>query len=132
MLQGLAADFPRPESYLQLWLAFIDYQRRRTEWGGEGVTESMSDLRNTFQVHTMLFSPQRCHSCCHCYLLVQRANQHLGKCGGDPEFCVSKYWANLEADQFGSMENARKLWAEITAAIPYQVCVMICVFILAS
>jgi len=96
--QGLAADFPRPESYLQLWLAFIDYQRRRTEWGGEGVTESMSDLRNTFQ----------------------RANEHLGRCGGDPGFCVSKYWANLEADQFGSMENARKLWAEITAAIPYQ------------
>jgi len=94
--QGLAAGFGQPKAYLELWLAFIDYLRRRTVWEKE-ITESMSDLRTVFE----------------------RANLHLAKCGGDPDFEVSKYCANLEADQFGVMENGRKIWAEITAAHPY-------------
>ena len=93
--QALSAGLSGPGSYLELWLCFIDYKRRRTVWDTE-VTESMSELRNVFE----------------------RANTHLAKCKDDPEFEVSKYWANLEADQFGVMENARKIWSEITAAEP--------------
>jgi len=95
--QGLAAGFGQPAAYLELWLCFIDYMRRRTVWSKD-ITESMSDLRTVFE----------------------RANVHLVKCGGDPDFEVSKYCANLEADQFGSMENARKIWAEITTAHPFK------------
>jgi len=98
--QALSAGFGQPGSYLELWLCFIDYMRRRTVWS-EDITESMSDLRTVFE----------------------RANAHLAKCGGDPEFEVSKYCANLEADQFGSMENARKLWAEITNSHPFKAAV---------
>eukprot|EP00092_Neocalanus_flemingeri_P022932 GFUD01024863.1.p1 GENE.GFUD01024863.1~~GFUD01024863.1.p1 ORF type:complete len:939 (+),score=286.08 GFUD01024863.1:83-2899(+) len=94
--QGLAAGFAQPAAYLELWLCFIDYLRRRTVWNKD-ITESMSALRTVFE----------------------RANLHLAKCGGDPDFEVSKYCANLEADQFGVMENARKIWAEITAAHPF-------------
>ena len=93
--QALSAGLSAPGSYLQLWLCFIDYKRRKTVWETE-VSESMSELRTVFE----------------------RANTHLAKCKDDPEFEVSKYWANLEADQFGMMGNARKIWSEITAADP--------------
>jgi len=98
--QALAAGFSDGNSYLELWLCFIDYMRRRTVWSKD-ITESMSDLRTVFE----------------------RAIQHLLKCGGDPDFEVSKYSANLEADHFGMMENARTIWAEIVAAHPFKACV---------
>jgi len=95
--QALSAGFGDPAAYLQLWLCFIDYMRRRTVWEKD-VTESMSDLRTVFE----------------------RANVHLAKCKGDPDFEVSKYCANLEADQFGVMENARKIWGDIVTAHPFK------------
>ena len=94
--QALSAGLSAPGSYLQLWLCFIDYKRRKTVWEETEVTESMSELRTVFE----------------------RANAHLAKCRDDPEFEVSKYWANLEADQFGMMGNARTIWSEITLAEP--------------
>ena len=94
--QALSAGLSAQGSYLQLWLCFIDYKRRKTVWEDTEVTESMSELRTVFE----------------------RANAHLAKCKDDPEFEVSKYWANLEADQFGVMGNARKIWSEITGAEP--------------
>jgi len=71
--------------------------RRRAVWEKD-VTPTMSDLRTAFE----------------------RANEHLAKIQDDPTFQVSKYWANLEADQFGMMDNARKIWTEITAADPFK------------
>ena len=94
--QALSAGLSAQGSYLQLWLCFIDYKRRKTVWEDTEVTESMSELRTVFE----------------------RANAHLAKCKDDPEFEVSKYWANLEADQFGVMGNARKIWSEITGTDP--------------
>ena len=94
--QALSAGLSAQGSYLQLWLCFIDYKRRKTVWDDSEVTESMSELRTVFE----------------------RANTHLAKCKDDPDFEVSKYWANLEADQFGVMGNARKIWSEITGADP--------------
>ena len=40
---------------------------------------------------------------------------------GDPECEVMKYYANLEADQFRNMENARKLWADILLIHQFKV-----------
>ena len=34
--------------------------------------------------------------------VFEKANTHLAKVKDDPEFVVSKYWANLEADQVGA------------------------------
>jgi len=95
--QALTAGFGESSAYLELWLCFIDYMRRRTVWSND-ITESMSDLRTVFE----------------------RANAHLAKCRGDPDFEVSKYCANLEADQFQVMENARKIWADIVTAYPFK------------
>jgi len=95
--QGLAAGFSDPSSYLSLWLTFIDYSRRRTEFSSNEVTQTMSDLRTVFE----------------------RAIEHLAKCGGDPDMEVVKYLASLEADQFGNMENARVKWADIVQVHPY-------------
>ena len=33
---------------------------------------------------------------------------------GDPDCKVSRYWANIEADRFRNMEQARQIWSEIT------------------
>ena len=61
--QALSAGLSAPGSYLQLWLCFIDYKRRKTVWEETEVTESMSELRTVFE----------------------RANTHLAKCRDDPE-----------------------------------------------
>ena len=95
--QALSAGIEQPGAYLELWLCYLDYMRRKTVWEKE-VTESMSELRNTFE----------------------KANAHLAKVKDDPGYQVSKYWANLEADQFGMMDNARKIWSEITSADPFK------------
>ena len=52
--------------------------------------------------------------------VFEKANKHLSKVKDDPDFQVSKYWANLEADHYGMMENARKIWSEVTSADPFK------------
>ena len=94
--QALEAGFSEPSSYLELWLTFIDYKRRATRFDKEE-TDSMRDLRNVFE----------------------RARLHLGEIGGDPGHEVAKYQANLEADQYGSMDIARQIWAAILQAQPF-------------
>ena len=88
--QALEAGFSEPSSYHELWLTFIDYKRRATRFDKEE-TDSMRDLRTVFE----------------------RARLHLGEIGGDPGHEVAKYQANLEADQYGSMDIARQIWAAI-------------------
>jgi len=95
--QALNAGYSDPTSYLELWLCFVDYMRRRTTWEKE-VNESMRDLRSVFD----------------------RAINHLYECKGDPGFEISKYLANLEADHFNAIENARKIWTEILSHDPFR------------
>ena len=45
--------------------------------------------------------------------LFQKATDHLSSIRGDAEFQVYRYWANIEADRFRSMEDARKIWSGI-------------------
>ena len=51
--------------------------------------------------------------------VFERARLHLGEIGGDPGHEVAKYQANLEADQYGSMDIARQIWAAILQAQPF-------------
>jgi len=94
--QGLSAGFSPPASYLELWLTYIDYTRRRVEWESGGTNPSMEKLRSVFE----------------------RARLHLGEVGGDPAMQVARYQGNLEADQYGRMETARQIWAVTLQACP--------------
>lgn len=88
--QALAAGFTDPSAYLEVWLAFLDYMRRRTEFSKE-VTSTMSDLRTAFE----------------------RSTDHLARLKADPDCKVLRYWANLEADHCHNVQNARNIWADI-------------------
>ena len=46
-------------------------------------------------------------------MLFQKATNHLSTIVGDIEHQVSRYWANIEADRFRSMEEARKIWSNL-------------------
>jgi len=91
--ESLAVGFGDPAAYLEVWLAFVDFSRRRTEFSSSEETQSMAELR----------------------AVLDRACDHLASVSGDPECEMLKYYANLEADQFRKMENARKIWADILA-----------------
>ena len=41
--------------------------------------------------------------------------------GGDPECDLLKYYANVEADQFRNMENARRIWTDILQVHQFKV-----------
>lgn len=95
--QALASGFGEPAAYLELWLTFIDYKRRATDFlSAESPSPSMLELRAVFE----------------------RARLHLQEVGGDPEDQVAKYQANLEADQYGSMDVCRQIWAVILQGQP--------------
>ena len=40
--------------------------------------------------------------------------ESLAYISGDPNCKVARYWANIEADRFRNMEQARQIWTEIT------------------
>jgi len=88
--QALAAGFTDNSAYLEVWLAFLDFMRRGTEFSKE-VTTTMSGLRTAFE----------------------RATDHLARMKADPECKVLRYWANLEADHCHNVQNARNIWADI-------------------
>jgi len=88
--ESLEVGFNDPTAYLEVWLAFVDYSRRRTDFEDEE-TEAMQELRKIFN----------------------QACDHLASVGGDPECEMLKYFANIEAEGFKSTENGRKLWADI-------------------
>eukprot|EP00123_Amoebidium_parasiticum_P017282 comp23784_c0_seq1/m.41268 comp23784_c0_seq1/g.41268 ORF comp23784_c0_seq1/g.41268 comp23784_c0_seq1/m.41268 type:complete len:885 (-) comp23784_c0_seq1:484-3138(-) len=48
---GLVAGFGGADDYVQLWTAYIDYQRRRVDWAleGEALQEAAQELRVTFK-----------------------------------------------------------------------------------
>ena len=47
-------------------------------------------------------------------LVFQKALEQLASmAGSDPECKVARYWASIEADRFGSMDRARRIWGDI-------------------
>jgi len=93
----LAVGFNESPAYLEVWLAYVDYTRRRTEFGNEEAP-SMTELR----------------------IIFDRAVEHLNSVGGDPECLMLKYYANAEAEHFRNMINARKIWADILLVHPFK------------
>ncbi|XP_077511193.1 RNA-binding protein 4F [Amblyomma americanum] len=97
--QALQAGFSQGEDYQRVWLAFLDYLRRRVEAKSAMEEELMAphleDLRAAFQ----------------------RAVEHLTQYSAtDGDICspVLKYWAKVEAKLCHNLPRARELWNDIT------------------
>ena len=89
MEDALQSGLASAQDYTNVWLAFIDYRRRQLTDESE---EEYDKMREVFQ----------------------RALEQLASMiDGDPECKVARYWASLEADHFGSMDRARRIWGEI-------------------
>lgn len=86
---ALASGFDRGSDFRELWLTYLTFLRRHTNWEDEKEVER---LRRNFQV----------------------ANQHLGNFpDGDPEFAIPLFLATIEAKYLNNMEEARNLWETI-------------------
>ena len=90
MEDALQSGLATPQDYRDVWLAYIDYRRRGMK--NEEDEKEQDDLR----------------------LIFQKALEQLASmAGSDPECKVARYWASMEADRFGSMDRARRIWGEI-------------------
>ncbi|XP_037565878.1 squamous cell carcinoma antigen recognized by T-cells 3 isoform X2 [Dermacentor silvarum] len=99
MEQALQAGFSQGQDYQRLWLAFLDYLRRRVDahsaQGDELLTPYVEDLRASFQ----------------------KAVEHLLQYSStEDDICgpVLKYWAKVEAKVCRNLPRARELWNDIT------------------
>lgn len=91
--RSLQAGFSQAEEFRLLWLACIDYLRRRIKWE-EDKEDTLQELRDTFQ----------------------RAVNHLRlyfDAQNDYSVDILQYWARIEAKKCKNMEKARELWNEI-------------------
>uniref|UniRef100_A0A131YJD3 Rna binding protein sart3 rrm superfamily n=1 Tax=Rhipicephalus appendiculatus TaxID=34631 RepID=A0A131YJD3_RHIAP len=99
MEQALQAGFSQGQDYQRLWIAFLDYLRRRIEahsaQGDELLAPYLEDLRAAFQKAVE-------H-------LLQYASTEGDVCGP-----VLKYWAKVEAKVCHNLPRARELWNDIT------------------
>lgn len=86
---ALAAGFDRGSDFRELWLCYLSYLRRNTNWKDE---KEIERLRRNFQV----------------------ANEHLGNFpDGDPDFVIPLFLATIEAKFLDNMEEARNLWQTV-------------------
>nr|XP_050029161.1 squamous cell carcinoma antigen recognized by T-cells 3-like isoform X1 [Dermacentor andersoni] len=99
MEQALQAGFTQGQDYQRLWLAFLDYLRRRVDahstQGDELLTPYLEDLRAAFQ----------------------KAVEHLAQYSStEDDVCgpVLKYWSKVEAKVCHNLPRARELWNDIT------------------
>jgi len=93
----LAVGFNDPSAYVQVWLTFLSYSRRRTNVDKED-TKSMNELRAVFD----------------------RAVDHLTSIQADTDCTILKFYANIEADLFRNLENGRKIWSDILQTHQFQ------------
>jgi RNA recognition motif-containing protein len=103
--RALTSGLTLPTDYREIWLAYIDYERRNLpdddddadeeeeKGDNEGTKKEWAKMRATFG----------------------RALEQLTSIAGDPECKVARYWASIEADRFHSMDEARKIWSEIVS-----------------
>lgn len=93
---ALTAGFPTAEEYRSVWIAYIEYLRRKINHEGSAAEEEkqIEVIRNAFE----------------------RACEHLAKLfglQGDPNCVLLQYWARTEAIHANDMEKARSLWSDI-------------------
>ncbi|XP_054168370.1 squamous cell carcinoma antigen recognized by T-cells 3-like [Oppia nitens] len=91
---ALEVGFQDPNEYLQTWLTYLDYLRRKTNWKDDNEVKS---LRNTFE----------------------KAVEHLTNIdSSDPNCLVLQYWAKIEAKFCNNIEKSRELWNELMKSRP--------------
>lgn len=86
--KSLSSVYQSSYDYLQLWLAYLEYYRRFTNFDDNN---SVEKLRAVFQ----------------------KGFEHLNKnfgADGDPECTLLRFWAKLEAKVLKNMQEARKIW----------------------
>ncbi|XP_014473485.1 PREDICTED: squamous cell carcinoma antigen recognized by T-cells 3-like [Dinoponera quadriceps] len=91
---ALTAGFPTAEDYRNLWIAYLEYLRRRYEVVAEEEDKRLDVLLDTFN----------------------RACDYMARCfglDGDPNCVILQYWARTEGIHANNMERARVLWADI-------------------
>lgn len=89
---GLQAGLSSVSDIRDLWMAYIDYRRRRFSDLEEEDEKEQEDLR----------------------VIFRQALEHLATIEGDPDCKIARYWASIEADRFNNMEQSRQIWSEIT------------------
>ncbi|XP_064621064.1 squamous cell carcinoma antigen recognized by T-cells 3-like [Lineus longissimus] len=90
-----SAGFTQGSDFLQIWMAYLDYLRRRVDWQGDH-DESLQLLRKTFPL----------------------AIDHVLSLDGglaDPTASLQRFWASIEARHCKDMVKAREIWHEIMA-----------------
>lgn len=91
---ALVAGFSTAEDYRNLWMAYLEYLRRKIDRYSTEEEKQLEILRNTFN----------------------RACEHLAKSfglDGDTNCVILQYWARTEAIHANNIEKARSLWADI-------------------
>jgi len=105
--QAITNNFTEDASrYTDLWIAYIDTYRRKTELyiedgeGGDKLDEKkVEELRTIFTTAQSFIKSYR------------------GVRAADPECRILKYWAYIEADPLKEMPEARKLWSGVVDLI---------------
>lgn len=93
--QALTSGFSTAEDYRNVWLAYLEHQRRKIEECSEEQKEMYLDVVcRTFD-----------KAC-------ERLANDFGL-NGDPNCVILQYWARTEAIHANNMEKARTLWADI-------------------
>ncbi|KNC87208.1 hypothetical protein SARC_00685 [Sphaeroforma arctica JP610] len=101
---ALLSGFPTPEEYVQLWLAFIDYQRRRIAWAelhAECDAAQDDSARERLREDTV-YSLRETFQKASDYITV-----HFGKAVGDPYAQIPLGWARVELNGVQSVAHAR-------------------------
>jgi hypothetical protein len=92
---ALSSGFSTAEDYRNIWLTYLEHQRRRIEHCSEEEKKEYLDLLlRTFD--------KACERLAHDFGL-----------DGDPNCIILQYWARTEAIHANNMEKARMLWADI-------------------
>ncbi|EZA54025.1 hypothetical protein DMN91_000267 [Ooceraea biroi] len=92
---ALSSGFSTANDYRNVWLTYLEHQRRRIEQCSEEEREKCLDIiRRTFD-----------KAC-------ERLANDFGL-DGDPNCIILQYWARTEAIHGNNMEKARTLWADI-------------------
>merc|ERR1719376_1895634 len=93
---AISKNFTRPDvtQYTDLWLAYVDCYRRKTDFEDEDgnlIGEKQEEMRGIFTT----------------------GQSFLQSYKADPECRVLRYMALVEADTFKSMPEARKIWSDV-------------------
>ena len=89
------------DAYVSVWQAFIDFKRRQMKFDDYGDDEDDKREKERDEMRE----------------LFGKAVEHLARLGADPECRVARYWASMEGDRFRAMDEARKIWADVLAAV---------------